>query len=195
MTTSPLTAEERQYLLNLARSAIRQGIRQEPLEPPPAAGLTPRLSAPGAAFVTLHNNDGSLRGCIGSLQARRALVADIQHNAQAAALADPRFSSVSESELPSVHIEISLLSKPEPLDFSGPEDLISKLRPHIDGVLMERGWNRGTFLPQVWQQLPAPEQFLRHLCLKAGLATDAWKQPGIKLSTYQVEKFGEAQIP
>jgi AmmeMemoRadiSam system protein A len=189
MTTAPLTAEEGRYLLTLARATIANVVGAKSsttLADPP-----PRLNAPGAAFVTLRTRHGDLRGCIGSLEARRPLVEDVRENAIAAALRDPRFSPVKAAELNDLVIEVSVLTAPEPLDFDGPDDLIHKLRPNIDGVLIERGWNRATFLPQVWEQLPSPEEFLGNLCYKAGLPPNAWRWPDLKVSIYQVEKFEE----
>lgn len=190
MTTESLTTEERHYLLTLARETIAEAAGCKPTsEPRPPA--PPRLNAPGAAFVTLHTREGELRGCIGSLIAHRPLVEDVRENALAAAFRDPRFPPLKAAELDNVVIEISVLTAPQPLDFDGPEDLIRKLRPHIDGVIIEHGWNRATFLPQVWDQLPSPEEFLSHLCYKAGLPGNAWRWPTLKVSTYQVEEFAE----
>jgi len=190
MATQPLNEEERQYLLKLARTTIERAARGDKsvalLTPP-----TSRLEQPGAAFVTLHTRDGRLRGCIGSLIAHRSLIEDVQHNATAAALEDPRFSPVNTAELDNIVIEVSVLTTPEPLNFDEPDDLIRKLRPNVDGVLIERGWNRATFLPQVWEQLPSHEEFLSHLCNKAGLPANAWQWPDLKVSTYQVEEFEE----
>ena len=195
MSTTPLTVEEGRYLLTLARATITKAVGAKPsgtLPDPPA-----RLSAPGAAFVTLRTQHGDLRGCIGSLEARRPLVEDVRENAIAAALRDPRFPPVKAAELDNLVVEVSVLTAPEPLDFDGPDDLLRKLRPNVDGdragpgVLIERGWNRATFLPQVWEQLPSPEEFLGNLCYKAGLPPNAWRWPDLKVSIYQVEKFEE----
>ena len=132
-----------------------------------------------------------MRGCIGSLVAHRPLIEDVRENAIAAAFRDPRFSPVRAAELPGIVVEVSALTLPEKLDFDGPEDLLHKLRPNVDGVLIERGWNRATFLPQVWEQLPSPEEFLSNLCFKAGLPGNAWRWPDLEVSIYQVEKFEE----
>jgi AmmeMemoRadiSam system protein A len=189
MTTAHFTPEEGHYLLALARATIAETVGA-PVpalpEPPPA-----RLTAPGAVFVTLRTRHGDLRGCIGSLEARRPLVEDVRENAIAAALRDPRFPPVKAAELNDLTVEVSVLTAPEPLDFDGPDDLLQKLRPNVDGVLIERGWNRATFLPQVWEQLPAPEEFLGNLCYKAGLPPNAWRWPDLEVSIYQVEKFEE----
>ncbi len=187
-----LTENERRTLLTLARETITQAVRDQPLPTVPPEEMTERLQAPGASFVTLHTKAGALRGCIGSLAAYRPLVEDVQANALAAAFRDPRFPPVSERELAKLVVEVSVLSDPQPLAFDGPEDLVRKLRPGVDGVVLRRGWHRATFLPQVWEQLPVPEVFLSQLCYKAGLPLDAWKQPGIEVEVYQVEKFSEA---
>ena len=191
MPTEPLTAAERTYLLTLARSTIEATTGAQSATTPSEAALTPRLQAHGAAFVTLRTRNGALRGCIGSLVARRPLIEDVRENASAAAFRDPRFSPLRAAELPDIVVEVSVLTLPEKLDFDGPEDLLHKLRPNVDGVLIERGWNRATFLPQVWEQLPSPEEFLTNLCFKARLPGNAWRQPDFEVSIYQVEKFEE----
>lgn len=186
-----LSLADRQYLLKLARKTIARHLRGE--EPPPIDldALPESLTRDGACFVTLTKHDGQLRGCIGSLEARRPLVLDVRENGLGAAFHDPRFPSVYPGELDDLHVEISVLSIPQPLSYDGPDDLIAKLRPGVDGVVIERGWNRATFLPQVWEKLPEPHQFLQHLCLKAFLPDDAYHHPGLDVYTYQAEKFEE----
>ena len=185
-----LSIADRQYLLNLARETIARHLRGE--EPPPVDldTLSESLTCDGASFVTL-TKQGQLRGCIGSLEPRRPLVLDVCENALGAAFHDPRFPPVSPGELANLHIEISVLSIPQPLSYDGPDDLIAKLRPGVDGVVIKRDWNRATFLPQVWEKLPDAHQFLEHLCLKAFLPADAYRHPGLDVYTYQVEKFEE----
>ncbi len=185
-----LTLEEQQTLLKLAREAITQAVNRQ--EPPAvdADAVAENLQRDGASFVTL-TRQGQLRGCIGSLEARRPLVEDVRENAVSAAFSDPRFPPVSARELDDLRVEVSVLSAPEPLVYDGPDDLIASLRPGVDGVLIERGWNRATFLPQVWEKLPDPHQFLQRLCLKARLPADAYQHPGLNVYTYQVEKFEE----
>ena len=124
-------------------------------------------------FVTL-TIDGQLRGCIGNLTSSESLVSDVRRNAINAALHDPRFSPLSISELDRVKIEVSILSEPRPLYYRDAADLLKKLRPKIDGVILRKDFASATFLPQVWEQLPQPQDFLTQLCLKAGLASDAW---------------------
>lgn len=127
----------------------------------------PFLGKDGAVFVTLHY-EKDLRGCIGSLSAHRKLLEDIIHNALSAAFEDPRFRPLGWEELPHIILEVSLLSKPEILEYKDFADLLQKVRPKKDGLILEHGAYRGTFLPQVWEHLPTPELFLEHLSLKAG---------------------------
>ena len=177
-------------LLRLAREAIQSTLKGKDPVTPQLHTLPPKLQEEGASFVTLTIRE-QLRGCIGSLVAHRPLAIDVQQNALAAAFNDPRFPPLSETELSSLHIEISILSKPQPLAFENSEDLLKKLRPEIDGVVLEQGFHRATFLPQVWEQLSTTEEFLSHLCYKAGLPANAWRWPDITIKTYQVEKFEE----
>jgi AmmeMemoRadiSam system protein A len=185
-----LSTEERTFLLDLARETVAQAARGQD---PPTVDLDSvpgDLQRQGASFVTL-NKDGRLRGCIGTLEARRPLVLDVQQNAVGAAIRDPRFPPVRPEELDRLTIEISVLSLPEPVDYDGVADLCDKLRPGEDGVVIERGWHRATFLPQVWEKLTDERQFLQRLCLKAGLAPDAYSRGDLDVYTYQVEKFKE----
>ncbi len=188
----PLSPEERQVILSLAREAITRAVRGQ--EPPPVDldSLPESLRRDGASFVTLTTHR-DLRGCIGSLEARQPLALDIRDNAVSAAFRDPRFPPMQEKELEDLRVEVSVLSAPEPLSYASPDDLIAQLRPGVDGVVIESGWNRATFLPQVWEKLPDPRQFLEHLCLKAYLPADAYRKPGLDIYTYQVEKFEEGE--
>lgn len=147
------------------------------------------LSEPGASFITLKQN-GRLRGCIGSLQAHRSLLEDIRHNAEAAAFRDPRFPPLRSDEYHQTTIEVSLLSPLAPIDVQDEADAIRELRPGVDGVVLQHGNNRGTFLPQVWESLPEPERFLTELKRKAGLTADFWSAE-IRLFRYSVYKWTE----
>jgi AmmeMemoRadiSam system protein A len=138
----------------------------------------------------LHQH-GELRGCIGSLVAEEPLVEDVRRNAKNAAFRDPRFSPLNSGELDEVDIEVSVLTDPVPLDYKDGADLAARLRPNIDGVIISQGRARATFLPQVWEQLPEPADFLAHLCRKAGLPMDAWQDGSLAVSTYQVQCFSE----
>ena len=147
------------------------------------------LKQPGAVFVTL-TQQGDLRGCIGSLEVSRPLLEDLQANARAAAFSDPRFLPLSRTELADTCIEVSLLSPAEIINFTSEADALTQLQPHIDGVILEYGSRRATFLPQVWQQLPEPRQFINNLKRKAGLSSNFWAED-LQLSRYRVEKFKE----
>ncbi len=185
-----LTEEERQALLRLAREALELGVRGQKLPPLDWASLPPRLREPGATFVTL-TRDGRLRGCVGALEATQPLAEDVREHAIAAALYDYRFPPVTPDELPDIRLEVSYLTPLEPLRYSRPEDLPRLLRPGVDGVVLSDGLHKATFLPQVWDQLPDPEEFLSHLCLKMGAAPDLWRRRPLQVWTYQVEKFHE----
>lgn len=174
-------------LLQIARAAISNALNV----PRTADESAPGLSEPGACFVTLTQH-GQLRGCIGSLVAHRSLLNDLKSNAVSAALYDPRFVPLTAEELKHTKIEISLLTSPEPMQFKDEADVLAQLRPGIDGVVFEFGRYRSTFLPQVWQQLPAPREFMSHLKQKAGLPEDFWAA-GVRLSRYTVKKFTEEQ--
>jgi AmmeMemoRadiSam system protein A len=185
-----LSPEEREFLLDLARESIDSVAHGE--DPPliDKDVLPQNLRRAGASFVTL-NKEGRLRGCVGSLEARRPLALDVQQNGIGAAFRDPRFPPVQPEEIDDLDIEISVLSAPERLGYRGAEDLLDRLRPGVDGVVIERGWQRATFLPQVWEKLPDKGQFLERLCLKAGLSPDAYCGGDLDVYTYQVEKFEE----
>jgi len=185
-----LSEDQQAQLLDLAREAVLCAASEEELPELDLEALPRGLRRTGASFVTL-TKDGRLRGCIGSLEARRPLAVDVQQNALGAAVRDPRFPCVRPGEVEAITVEISVLSSPEPLSYDGLEDLCDKLRPGVDGVVIERGWQRATFLPQVWDKLPEARQFLHRLCMKAGLAPSAFGSGEVDVYTYQVEKFRE----
>jgi AmmeMemoRadiSam system protein B/AmmeMemoRadiSam system protein A len=169
-----------------ARAAIAaQFGSQQTIQMPPEW-----LKQKAATFVTLTQN-GQLRGCIGSLEAHRPLSQDLMENARAAAFRDPRFPALSADELARTRVEVSILSPATPMHFSSEADLLLQLRPGIDGILIEHGVHRATFLPQVWEQLPEPRQFMAHLKQKAGLPADFWADD-MRVSHYTVEKYKEA---
>lgn len=174
-------------LLQLARAAISQRLGLAVDLPARAAWL----EKTGACFVTLKVH-GQLRGCIGSLEARQPLYDDVVHNAVAAAFRDPRFPPLGSDELNEVEIEVSLLSAAAPMDYFDETDALAQLRPGADGIILEYGAHRGTFLPQVWEDLPQPQRFLAHLKRKAGLPEDFWSDD-IRLSRYTVQKFKEGK--
>jgi len=188
--TDQLTLEEKQTLLRLARQALELGVRGEKLPPLDRDSLSPQLRAEGASFVTLTVR-GDLRGCIGALEAYQPLVEDVREHAIAAALSDYRFSPVQVSEFEGISIEVSRLTAPVRLEYASPEDLVAKLRPGVDGLILRDGNRRATFLPQVWEKLPGADDFLGNLCLKMGAPPDLWRRKHLDVQTYQVEEFHE----
>ena len=172
-------------LLKLARSEIGSKLGHR-IPPPAHAGW---LDEPGASFVTL-TRQGELRGCIGTLEAHRPLGEDVRENAVAAAFRDPRFMPLTRMEFDAIRVEVSLLSATEPLLVKSEEEALARLRPNVDGVVLEYGHYRSTFLPQVWEQLPNPAEFLAHLKRKAGLSMDFWAEQ-VRLSRYTVSKWKE----
>ena len=185
-----LTAEEKQMLLRLARSAVECGVRGGDLSAVDLEVLPPHLREPGASFVTLTIR-GELRGCIGSLEPAEPLAMDVQGRAVAAALEDPRFMPVRPEELSRIDIEISRLTLPTDLDYSDASELVEKLRPGVDGVILRDGGRRATFLPQVWDKIPDTAAFLDQLCAKMGVKPDTWRHRHLQVQTYQVEEFHE----
>ncbi|MGA9398236.1 MAG: AmmeMemoRadiSam system protein A [Anaerolineaceae bacterium] len=190
MTSQSLSPEDKKYLLVLARTAIKQAIERQPPPDINLSTLSTVLKANGAAFVTL-TISGQLRGCIGALEAYQPLAVDVREHAVAAALEDYRFPPVTAMELSAITIEISRLTHPVPLTYNSTDSLIQNLHPGIDGVILSDGFRRATFLPQVWEQLPQPEDFLSHLCSKMGSTPDSWRKKHLDVSTYQVEEFHE----
>ncbi len=172
-------------LLTLARNAIARALGA-PTVPAPYDAT---LAAPGATFVTLRRHD-DLRGCIGSLEAFRPLRDDVEANARAAAFSDPRFPPLARDELATTAVEVSLIGPSEPLRVGSEAEALALMRPRIDGVVLEYGRHRATFLPQVWEQLPEPSVFMEALKRKAGLPADFWHDD-LRLARYTVEKFAE----
>ncbi|MEJ2219958.1 MAG: AmmeMemoRadiSam system protein A [Desulfobacterales bacterium] len=189
-----MSPEQGQLLVKLARHTLSQQlskqIPQKEIDSLNASLTDPCFNSSCGTFVTL-TIDGKLRGCIGNLTSNASVVSGVRQNAINAAFHDPRFSSLSLPELDRVSIEVSILSEPRPLDYREPADLLNKIRPHIDGVILRKGSASATFLPQVWEQIRKPQNFLAQLCLKAGLAADAWQQSKLEVSTYQVQHFKE----
>jgi AmmeMemoRadiSam system protein A len=184
--------EDRRRLLQLAREALILAVNEHrQLSPLPE--LPPQLLEKAGCFVTL-TLAGQLRGCIGNIFPDGPLAAAVASNAYRAALNDSRFAPVRSDELSRIDVEISVLSLPQPLHYDSTEDLLRKLRPKIDGVVLRRGAHRSTFLPQVWDKLPAAVEFLDQLAAKAGLPRDAWRQPDTEISIYHVEAFDEAEL-
>lgn len=182
-----LNDDQGKTLLQMARAAIARELALPARDTAP----TDWLKAYGATFVTL-TLLGQLRGCIGSLEAHRSLLDDVRHNAVAAAFRDPRFPPLSVNEFEVIKVEVSVLSKAEALHFQNEQEALAQLRPNVHGVIFQFGYHRATFLPQVWEQLPTPAEFMAHLKNKAGLPADFWSDD-IKLSCYTVQKFREGE--
>lgn len=190
-TEGSLSPEQRQILLRLARQAVERAAAGQPGPEVDLKLLPEALSAERAAFVTLTLR-GDLRGCIGALQATMPLARDVVEHARAAATEDFRFYPVRPDEATELAIEISVLSEPAPLAYAQPDDLLTLLRPGLDGVILVSGLHRATFLPQVWEKVPSPALFLDMLCEKAGLPRRAWRTGHPDILTYQVESFHES---
>lgn len=180
-----LTADELQQLLAAARHAVRVAVLDHCADHPDVADYSAALGEPGAVFVTLRRN-GHLRGCIGSLEAFAPLVEAVADRARAAALQDPRFEPVAPRELDDLEVSVSVLSTPVPMDVASYDDLRRQLRPGVDGLVVDAGLHRATFLPTVWEEVPDPEAFLFALWRKAGLPAHAWPR-GIRLSRYTAQ--------
>jgi AmmeMemoRadiSam system protein A len=181
-----LSDESRSTLATIARRAVVAAASGCSYAPPREWIVGP-LAAPGASFVTLRTA-GELRGCIGSIRARRALGVDVAENGRAAALRDPRFAPVGAHELARLAIELTLLRPPEPLAAGSRAELLAALVPGVDGLVLEEHGRGATFLPAVWEQLPDPEAFLFQLERKAGLGPGSWS-PARRLFRYRAESF------
>ena len=186
------TPDEQHILLDLARSTLERVTRGQS---PPGFDLDelpPALAEDRACFVTLRRRiDRALRGCTGTLIARHPLAQEVVSMTIQTAFSDPRFRPVSEDEVDGLHLEISVLTPPQPLAFDDSEDLLNKLHPGIDGVTLKLDNRRATFLPQVWESYPDPRVFLSLLCEKMGRAPDAWRSPRLEVETYEAVIFEE----
>ena len=188
------TKEQGKLLVELARRTIGDKLGQ-PQAAEQLAELSDRLrkdpyQVHRATFVTL-SKAGQLRGCIGSLAAMEPVTVNLSKNALNAAFHDPRFQPLSADDFGQIEIDISILTEPTPLEYSTAQDLLDNLRPGVDGVIIRKGAASATFLPQVWEQLPTAQQFLSHLCMKAGLSSKAWQDSELEVETYQVQYFKE----
>ena len=185
----PFTEQHRTILLDTAWRSIRHGLADgTPLAVDPAEFDNP-LTESGASFVTLHQQQNTLCGCIGTLEAYRPLIVDVAENAFSAAFRDPRFAPVKQADIADISLDISILGKPEALGFESQQDLLEQIIPGRDGLILQDGPNRGTFLPTVWESLPDSKDFLRHLKMKAGLSADHWSDT-LKIWRYTTECFG-----
>ena len=190
-----LTSEEQSILLRLAREAMERGVRCEELSLLDLDGLPLSLRQEGSSFITLTSH-GQLRGCIGSLEPYQPLAEDVRVHAIAAALKDPRFPPVKEEELRGIQIEISRLTRPVSLEYNDVQELLSRLRPRVDGVILrDDSYHRATFLPQVWEKIPDPADFLCNLCYKMGVEPDLWRRQHFAVLIYQAEEFHEGALP
>jgi AmmeMemoRadiSam system protein A len=191
--TTHLTDDQGQKLLRLARTTVaaRLGLSDAGNRIIPDNELAdPAFQEQRGTFVTLKIRN-QLRGCMGCLTPSETILEGIRRNAINAAFKDPRFPALTAPELAEAEIEISILTNPQDLEYSDGPDLLKKLRPKIDGAIISKGMARATFLPQVWEQLPRTEDFLAHLCRKAGLAADEWQKGELNVSIYQVQYFHE----
>ena len=182
-----LSEGDRSALLEIARQSIDAAARGQSLKLPDPERYADPLRRIRACFVTLEQQD-ELRGCIGTLTARRPLVLEVAHMARASAVDDPRFPPVSSDELGHLTVTISVLSEPAPMSFQSEEDLLSQLRRGVDGLILRDGMHTGTFLPSVWDKLPSPQEFLQHLKRKAGLGPRHWSST-VRVERYTTESF------
>lgn len=178
---------EQSELLHVAQASIAAGLQTGQSLAVNAADYPAPLTEKHASFVTL-KKDSALRGCIGSLEAYRMLVEDVAHNAFAAAFRDPRFPPLQQQEFEALEIHISVLGTPEPVTFASEQELLENLRPEVDGLILQERDTRGTFLPSVWESLPRPDDFLKHLKMKAGLPAEYWSKT-VRVWRYTTESF------
>ena len=188
--TDTLTEEEGKQLLKVARETIQHALFGGESEKAAEPVSPQKFSERRGTFVTLTVNRG-LRGCIGHIIPQESLIEGVRVNALNAAFRDPRFRPLSKNEFDHIKIEVSILTEPKPLAYSNAADLMQKLKPGIDGVIIKKGYHQATFLPQVWEQLPDKKTFLSHLCMKAGLSGNAWEHERLEVLTYQVQAFHE----
>lgn len=185
-----LNAHQGEILVKLARQTLAKRLNTKSVKIDPDALKDPAFQEHRGTFVTLTVHK-QLRGCIGNLDSTESILDGIRRNAVNAGFHDPRFPPLIADELDEVDIEVSILAEPKPLEYTDSKDLLSKLHVGEDGVILKKGPFSATFLPQVWAQLPRPEDFLSHLCMKAGLSSDAWRKNHLEIMTYQVQYFEE----
>ena len=187
MLSIKLSKDDQQSCLQVARQSIKHGLEEARAIQVITSHYSSNLQQTFSSFVTLYKK-GELRGCIGALQATQPLINDISEHAYAAAFQDPRFPALENHEYDQLDIKISVLGKSEKMKFINEEDLLQQIRPNIDGLILEHGYNRGTFLPSVWEQLPDKKDFLNHLKVKAGYTFDWWDN-AVKISRYETFSF------
>lgn len=188
-----LNTEEKKFLLTLARRTLELYLEKKTLPEIDWEKVSPLLREKRGCFVTLEKQH-RLRGCIGHLQPREPLIKAVLQNAVNAAVRDHRFPPVTREELDDLSIEISMLTVPKLLEHNGPEDLLAKLVPERDGVILKNSYHQSTYLPQVWKQLPQKEEFLSRLCLKGGGRADCWKDPKTEIYIYRAQVFSEEEL-
>jgi len=184
--------DERKQLTSLARQTLTQVVTTGKFPAVDEKQFPKKFLENSGCFVTLTKH-GQLRGCIGHIIAQEPLYKAVMDNAKSAALNDGRFPQVTAAELKEIEIEVSVLTAPAPLAFRSPEDLLAKLQPHRDGVVLQIQGRGSTYLPQVWAQIPDKVMFLSTLAQKAGCSADAWRQPGTQVFIYHVEAFHEKE--
>lgn len=187
MSSIKLSAEDQKTCLEVARKSIQQGLMNGEKLQVVTNDYSADLQRKAASFVTLHQN-GMLRGCIGALEAYQPLINDVAEHAYAAAFQDPRFPALEQHEYDLLKIDISVIGTAEKIHFTSEADLLEQLRPGVDGLILEYGYNRGTFLPSVWEQLPDKKDFLNHLKAKAGLPQNWWDN-AVNISRYETFSF------
>lgn len=187
-----LSEEDKKFLLSLARQTLNSYLK-DGKKPEVNAKLNEKLKKVQGCFVTLDSN-GQLRGCIGHILPQEELYNCVIDNAVNAAVNDHRFKPVAYEESKSLGIEVSVLTVPKKLSYDSPEELLSKLRPMVDGVVIKSGWHQSTYLPQVWDSFPNKESFLSSLCVKGGASSDCWKDLNTEVYTYQANVFHETEF-
>ncbi len=178
---------QRATMLKVAHDSILYGLENAKALKVKVSDFDDKLQKPRACFVTLNLNH-KLRGCIGHLEAIQPLITNVAQNAFNAAFHDPRFAALTMAEFSNLEIHISVLTEPSSIYFNDEADLLSKIKPGVDGLILESNHNRGTFLPSVWDSLPDKSDFLQQLKLKAGLPANYWSD-NLKVSRYHTESF------
>jgi AmmeMemoRadiSam system protein A len=186
-----LKETSKQFLLHLSRHTLEEYFNNSKKPEIIESDISdPKITKKGATFVTL-TIDGELRGCIGTLIPKNKIYKDVINNTLNAAFSDPRFPQLSKNELTRVKIEISILSEPKHVALGSPEEFLKELEKSKPGLIIQLGLNQATYLPQVWEDLPDPEEFMSSLCQKAGLSSEDWKRPDAEIFSYNVEHFLE----
>ncbi len=192
MTTETISEAGGALLIQIARRSLEAYVRLQEVYQPAPGDLPPALQEPGASFITL-TAFGELRGCIGVTSSYRPLAIDVAQNAISAATRDPRFPPVRAQELPALRLSVTVLTPARQLDYADYPTLLSRLRPHVDGVTLEWRQHRAVLLPQVWRRIPEPERFLLNLCIKGHIPPDELQRtpPAVIVQTFQVQHFYE----